>query len=136
MNNSNKVTGDIAELKVASAFCENGYFVARPLTDNAPYDLIVDNGLVLLKVQVKYRTTNRKNKIQIELRSCANKYQRHYKENDFDILAVYNPDCGVFVISWNEISNKKTIVFRITEPEQQKEKCRLVKNYKIKSIVS
>lgn len=46
--------GDIAVAKAVHTFMLMGYDVARPLTESAPYDLIVDTGVGLHRVQVRY----------------------------------------------------------------------------------
>ena len=45
--------GNISELKVITAYVEAGLAVSIPFGGGAPYDLIVDTGTRLLKVQVK-----------------------------------------------------------------------------------
>lgn len=48
-----KLKGDISELRVAVALAEAGYLVSKPLGENQRYDLIADDGIRLLRVQVK-----------------------------------------------------------------------------------
>jgi hypothetical protein len=45
--------GDICETLAAAEFMRLGYGVSRPLSNAMPYDLVVDNGRRLFKVQVK-----------------------------------------------------------------------------------
>lgn len=49
-----KSKGDTAEVMVLAAFAVHGFVVSRPFSENAPYDLIVDDGTRLAKVQVKH----------------------------------------------------------------------------------
>ena len=114
MRDNSKTVGDLAELKVACLFAEKGYFVSRPMTDNAPYDLIIDDG-ELKKVQVKARCI-RNSKITVELRTTMVNYVREYEKSDFDLLAVYNIDSGeIALFDWDEIGDVKTLTLR-TEP--------------------
>ena len=46
--------GDIAVSQAIARFTKMGYDVAIPLTESAHYDLIVDTGRFLKKVQVRY----------------------------------------------------------------------------------
>ena len=46
--------GDIAVSQAIARFTKMGYDVALPLTESAHYDLIVDTGEELKRVQVKY----------------------------------------------------------------------------------
>lgn len=48
-----KRIGDISEMQVAAAFSRRGYFVCRPFGENQRYDLIIDDGEQLSRVQVK-----------------------------------------------------------------------------------
>lgn len=46
--------GDIAVSRAIARFTTMGYGVALPLTESAPYDVIVDTGKELRRVQVRY----------------------------------------------------------------------------------
>ena len=117
IRDNTKTIGDLAELKVACLFAEKGWFVSKPVTDNAPYDLIVDDGESLRKVQVKARCT-REEKITVELRSTMVNYVRHYNKSDFDLLAVYDIDNSrIALLDWEQIGESKTLVLR-TSPSK------------------
>ena len=57
--------GDIATARAISRFTSMGYDVAIPLTESAAYDLVVDDGTVLARVQCKYVGGDRR---QVDLR--------------------------------------------------------------------
>ena len=133
IRDNSKAIGDLAELMVATKYVELGCFVSRPLTDNAPYDLIIDDGTFLKKVQVKARSP-KDGKINVELFTSMVNYNRSYENGDFDLLAIYNIDTKqIAVISWEEASrNGTTVVFRITPPlNNQTKNVRLFENYVI-----
>ena len=116
MRDNSKTIGDLAELKVAAMFAEKGYFVSKPLTDNAPYDLIIDDGS-LKKVQVKARC-ERDNKVLVELRTTMVNYVRDYDKDDFDLLAVYNTDSGkIAIFNWDQIGDRRSLTIRTTPPK-------------------
>jgi hypothetical protein len=46
--------GDTAVAQAVATFTRIGYDVSLPLTESAPYDLIVDLGTLLKRVQVKF----------------------------------------------------------------------------------
>lgn len=48
-----KSVGELSELCVAVALSRAGYLVAKPLGENARYDLVIDDGKTLARVQVK-----------------------------------------------------------------------------------
>lgn len=64
-----------------------GFTVAVPFGDNAPYDLIVDDGNGIHRVQVKY-VTAQKGLIKVRVRSSGGKYNWA----DIDRIAVYEPE--------------------------------------------
>jgi hypothetical protein len=51
--------GDVAVAKAIHTFTAMGYDVSKPLTESASYDLIVDTGEGLFRVQVRYWGGNR-----------------------------------------------------------------------------
>jgi hypothetical protein len=46
--------GDIAVSQAIATFTKLGYDVALPLTESAPYDILVDDGLGIWRVQIKF----------------------------------------------------------------------------------
>ena len=57
--------GDIATARAIATFTEMGYDVSIPLTESAAYDLIVDDGSDLARVQCKFISDRRR---QVDLR--------------------------------------------------------------------
>lgn len=55
--------GDIAVAQAIATFTRMGYDVAVPLTESAPYDLVVDTGDVVKRVQVRFTSSQ-----QVDLR--------------------------------------------------------------------
>ena len=69
---NSKKQGDVGHGIAIGWFASNGYTVCIPLTDSQDYDLVVDNGNGLKKVQVK--TTYYKSKYgvyQVNLKVCG-----------------------------------------------------------------
>lgn len=92
-----KTKGDSAELKVAAKFIDRGYVVSRPLTDHAAYDLLVDDGKQIKRVQIKARSINR-GSVNVP-RFTSN---RKYKDGEVDLIAVYCIDNGeIAVVEWD-----------------------------------
>jgi hypothetical protein len=117
MRDNSKTKGDLAELKAATAFAELGYFVSIPLTDNAPYDLIVDTGEKLIKVQVKSRSI-RKSVVMIENFTSSTNYSRAYEKGDFDLLVVYCIDNGrMAFLPWSEVEGGIVTTLRFDPPK-------------------
>jgi hypothetical protein len=51
--------GDVGKAKAIHTFTSLGYDIALPLTESAAYDLIVDTGDGLFRVQVRYSSTGK-----------------------------------------------------------------------------
>jgi hypothetical protein len=48
-----KAIGDLSELEVGLALARAGYIVSKPIGDSYRYDLVIDDGKALYRVQVK-----------------------------------------------------------------------------------
>jgi len=74
-----------------------GWTISIPITDTQDYDLVVDNGEKLLKIQVKTTKWIDNGKYQVGLRTTSgNKTvtkRKDFSENHCDILFVLT-DCG------------------------------------------
>jgi antitoxin (DNA-binding transcriptional repressor) of toxin-antitoxin stability system len=77
--------GDIAEAEIAAAAIRAGCIVSRPLTDHPPYDLVLEIGRQLLRVQCKWAAL-RDGVVQLRVRRCSHSPTRGY------IRAGYNAD--------------------------------------------
>lgn len=101
------MTGDLAEMMVATELIRRGYFVSKPLTNGAPYDLLVDSGNGVKKIQVKSANTTLTGAIRIRLRSS--KYHRGRTSVSYEGLVdfVIGVDCttgDIFVVSSDYLS--------------------------------
>lgn len=79
--------GDIATAKAISTFTEMGWDVSIPVTESAKYDLIVDDGNGLHRVQVKYSSRKKVDVRQIHSNSKGYVVKKTC-ENDYDWLYV------------------------------------------------
>lgn len=90
--------GYIGEMKVAAWAAEQGYLLSKPLTE-ARYDLVLDDGSRLLRVQVKYVNHVRKDTgaTQVDFRSeCRNSgYRKLYDEAEVDVILAYLAPLGI-----------------------------------------
>lgn len=59
MELNTQLRGRITEQRCMLKCIEEGYFISKPLFDDARYDFILDTGEKLLKVQVKSSTWNK-----------------------------------------------------------------------------
>lgn len=88
---TNTDKGNIGESYAVYVLTSLGYTVSRPVFNNTVYDLIVDNGTQLFKVQVK-TTTNKKPSgvYEVGLRTTGRKHESHFakhrEDGDYDYL--------------------------------------------------
>jgi hypothetical protein len=91
--------GDIATSRAIAAFTSMGYDVSIPLTESAAYDVIVDDGRVLARVQCKFVGDRRR---QVDLRrihSSSNGYVvKRTTEDSYDWLYVLDSADSEYVI--------------------------------------
>ena len=84
--------GAVAELAVASHAARLGIAVLRPLTEGLRYDLILDFGQRLCRVQCKYANV-RGQVVVVRLVTCrhtpAGPVKTHYGPGEIDAIAVY-----------------------------------------------
>lgn len=88
-----KAVGELSEIAVVLHLMRAGYDVARPFGDNARYDLVVDDGARLVRVQVK---TARLRAGTIQFATSSSQLHRgrgrqHYR-GACDLFAAYCPD--------------------------------------------
>ena len=107
-NNTNK-KGTLGLGRCISYFTDIGFIVSLPLNDSQKYDLIVDDGNKLHRVQVK--TTSRKNKLKtyfaVKLEVCSHNFNEPFDKNAVDILFVLCEDETRYCIP-SQIINSKT----------------------------
>jgi hypothetical protein len=89
--------GDIATARAVATFTEMGFDVALPLTESAAYDLVVDDGVNLQRVQCKFAGG-----AQVDLRrihSNSNGYVvKRTPANAYDWLYVLSQDDSEYLI--------------------------------------
>jgi PD-(D/E)XK endonuclease len=114
-----KRIGDISEAAVISAFTKRGFDVSVPFGENHRYDLIVDDGQKLLRVQVK---TGRVRNGVIIFNCCSTHGHRRTElktrpyTGQIELLAMYCPDNEkVYVVPEPELSRSK-IQLRLAAP--------------------
>src|ERR1051325_9239998 len=106
-NGNSSAKGNISESKVLAAFTEAGYTVLLPFGTGVAYDLVIDDGVNLSRVQMK---TGRLRKGCVLFAaystngSKGNQRRRDYK-GKADLFAVYCPDNDkIYLVSVDEVS--------------------------------
>ena len=108
-----KKQGDIGLGQAIGYFTSLGFTVSVPLTDSQEYDLIVDNGFSLNRVQVKRCTYKRKGNYNVSLtvkggnRTSTGKIKKFDKDK-VDVVVVSTPE-SLYVISTLEMTTKSQL---------------------------
>ncbi len=95
-------------------FGANGYQVSLPLVDAQPYDLIVDDGVRLQRVQVKTTTYRSPYGIFIVTLSTGGGNQSFHTVKPFDptmteLLYVLTDDCCRYLVPTDRVASRRTL---------------------------
>jgi hypothetical protein len=117
-----KQQGDAAELKFMLLNHELGHIVSKPFGDNAKYDLIVDTGEVLERVQIK-STKRRETAAGMDCYNClvcsGADSKQQYSKKDIDYIAIYViPENAWYKIPIKEIKGKTVKLYPHRESQR------------------
>ena len=123
MKHHTKEKGDVGVIKIMSDLIDNEFMILNPFTEHSPFDLVAYKDSKFYRIQVKYRTVNKKGLLEIPFKtSWADKNGSHvnyYDLNEIDIFAVYCPDNKeCYYIKPDK--DKKSIFLRVKEPKCSK----------------
>lgn len=91
--------GDIALTKAIATFTELGYDVSLPITESAEYDMVLDTGIELVRVQCKFVSSKSGTVDLRKIHSNSKGYVvKSYSQSAYDWLYVYSPDRGEYLI--------------------------------------
>ena len=116
MNTKRK--GSIAVGAAIAYFIGKGLTVLLPVADCDLYDLAIDDGGSIKKIQCKYTSDKEPNEgYNVDLRTFGgyrNKtYYLRYKKGDFDLLFVYCSNEQKYLIPAEKIINKSHLVLGV-----------------------
>jgi hypothetical protein len=107
-------------LKAQVDLFEQGFMVALPVTEHAPFDLIVYKEGVCRTVQVKYRHVTRNGTVEVHFKtSWSDRNGIHEKPIDkalVDIMCIYCPDTDVCYY-FDPKSFNKSVSLRVDTPK-------------------
>ena len=119
--NHPKDIGDRSALAVIWALRGRGYDVLVPFGENTRYDIVIDDGECLAKVQCK---TGRLRNGAIAFKVCSSYAHHPNPKNRFrpygdevDYFGVYCPDNGgVYLVPSDELPNRFQVLLRVEPP--------------------
>ena len=115
-----KKTGELTEQRVIVRLLELGASVSEPVGDSDRYDLIVDTGSNLLRVQVKTGWFN-SGRVVFKTESTPNRPNGNrykYKSSDVDAFIVYSDVTDDFYYIPIEESSEGDMRLRVEEPKK------------------
>ena len=129
---TNTQHGLIAQNKAELRAIEKGYIISKPITECCRYDMILDAGEKLERIQVKYAGSkpghNIKGSATVDFRkkSINGKMRNGYYENEIDAILVYIPDIDkICYFPINFIAGKTSLTIRYDK----------TKNSQVKGII-
>ena len=126
--------GDIAELMTAAELAKRGYIVSRPLTNGAPYDLLVDTDDGIKRIQVKKANPFQNGSLRIVL--CSNKWHRgrtrvsYHGRVDY-LIAVDTDRCKYYIFGGDDLKSDELRIRLRPTMNNQKTRVRLASDYEI-----
>lgn len=121
--------GKIAALKIELRAAEKGYICSLPTMEGCRYDMVVDDGTRLHRVQCKYAGFDHRNAIVIGLvkQSCGLSATlgpvRLYTRHEVDVVAAYLPSVDRIVWLPPETwEGKRSIYLRLKPPGNHQRK--------------
>jgi hypothetical protein len=111
MGKNSKDTGDQTEVKVIHKLVMEGYSVSIPFGDNDKYDLIVDDGESLYRIQCKTAWATAKGTMRFNTHSQTTKDGEYHERT-------YHGDIDAFVVRYPK--NEKFYWIDIDEATSQK----------------
>jgi hypothetical protein len=134
-----KAKGDRATLAVMLALQSNGWAVLEPFGENTRYDLVIDDGARLIKVQCKNGRL-RSGAIVFATCSCYGHHRnpgraRRSYQGEIDAFGVYCPDTGGVYLVPVEMCGGTQAILRVSPPaNNQRLRVRWAADYEIGTV--
>jgi len=114
-----KQKGDVALSMAIAYFMSNEYEVLLPIGDKRPYDLVIEKGGLLSRVQVKYAGLYASQKCIAALRVMGGNQSyytaKKYEDTAFDYLFVYSARHEAYLFPWREVAARNAIRVEVSK---------------------
>lgn len=127
------VKGISTELKAILFFIEKGYLVSVPYGNVGRYDLLVDTGKEIVRIQCKTSHKNDNESYTVNTSNTAMKssgnVRKFYTKEQIDFIMTFIEDQAVF-IPVELIEKSQSKIFRVEPPKfGAKTTCNLIKDF-------
>ncbi len=107
----------MAEAEIAAAVIRLNLVVLRPLSEGGRYDLVIDTGEQLLRIQCKW-ASRQGEVLTARCATCRHTpagYRRStYSPREVDAIAAYSPDTDTcYLIPIDEVEGRSTVSLRL-----------------------
>lgn len=126
---STKNLGDACENAAIFYYTLKGYVVSRPVTHSKWYDLVIDDGKNLLRVECK-SSTYKQNKTSYDVALASTGGNRSWDKiskfpdmNSTDLFFILDGDMNAYQFTAEELHNRRTVA---VNPAIKQFLCRLV----------
>jgi hypothetical protein len=139
--NHPKAIGDRSTLAIMLALRDAGFAVLLPFGENTRYDLVIDDGVRLGRVQCK---TGRLKEGAVRFNACSSyahhrssTYRERNYEGEIDYFAVHCPQTGgVYLIPIENLRLRSRGSLRVEPPRNnQRRRIRSASEYELRSVV-
>jgi hypothetical protein len=135
MPHHTKDKGDLGVLKAQADLATQGFTILLPLTEHAPFDLVVYKDGRFRRVQVRYRTPTRTGSLFVNLRSvwCDRHgiHTRPMNKTEVDLVCVYCPTTDLCYY-FDPNKYRASLNLRLTVPRNgQKKRVKFASEFRV-----
>ena len=114
-----KRLGDFGVIAFLYHAVQFGFTISQPFGDNDRYDLVLDNGYRMIRIQIKMTTTRRRGyhyEVQVGRRLSPKRGGKSplvaYQNHEVDFVAVFiQPENTFYIVPIAALAGRKTLVF-------------------------
>lgn len=137
--NEKQIKGITTELICMQKFIELGYIVSVPYGNNSRYDLLIDNGKTIWKIQCKTASLNENGSYTIQtcnkVSTSTQRRTKHYTKDEIDFI-VSLIDNQLVVIPVEFVENSTARSFRVKPPKYgSKTNCNLIEDFTVEKYL-
>lgn len=137
--NEKQIKGITTELLCAQKFIELGFIVSIPYGNNSRYDLLVDTGQQIFRIQCKTASLNDNNSYTVNtsnsVSTTTQRRTKHYTREDIDFIVTVI-DNQLVLIPVELIESSKSKIFRTELPKYgTKSTCNLIQDFTVEKIL-
>lgn len=137
--NETQIKGLTTELICMQKFIELGYIVSVPYGNNSRYDLLVDNGTTIWKIQCKTAKLNENGSYTIQtcnkVSTTTQRRVKHYTKDEIDFIASVIQN-QLVIIPVELIEKTASKIFRTELPKYgAKSNCNLIEDFTVEKYL-